>query len=43
MALKRATSFAMVMIKAGDLAVAMRDRACLAVRQASAIGDSGRP
>ena len=43
MALYLATSLAIVMMNAGGLAVAIRDNACLAVRQASARGLSGRP
>ena len=42
-ALNLATSFAIVIINAGGRAVAMSDRACLAVLQASAAGDKGKP
>ena len=41
--LNLATSLAMVMMKVAGRAVAMRDRACLAVLHASAAGLSGRP
>lgn len=43
MALNLATSFAMVIMNAGGRAVAMSDKACLDVLQASAAGDRGNP